>query len=200
LSLPAIQGFLEESSSDVLLLLDTCETVLSSTVSGGTTVMELLASSGFNAKGKNRSRSFTRALIGELIDRATGPPFSTAELHVALLCGMKTRPPDDGERKPPPLYMVLTKPSQFRRGILLSPIKRAPSHPAIGESPDTMDLQNLDDVPPKENCLKIPQVQISIELEPNGPELDLKACTEWLSSIPFLAKNVKVKGEFHYYL
>jgi hypothetical protein len=195
LSLPAIQAFLEESSSDVLLLLDTCETVLSGTVSGGSTVMELLASSGFNVKGKNRSRGFTRSLIEELIGRVTGPPFSTAELHVALLRWMQTRPPDDVERNPPPLYMVLTKPSRLRQSIFLSPIPKALSSIDTDERPGPAESSASGATAFSDTSSYSSRVLVSIKLKDGLEEkLDLDAWKEWLRSMPPEAKNVKIRA------
>jgi hypothetical protein len=148
--------------------------------------MEVIASSEFNREGKSRSRFFTDSLIEELIGRATDPPFSTAELHVALLRRMNIRSSGDVERNPLPLYMVLGNPNQFRRGILLSPIRKARSHPSVDEIIARADSRAFG------NYLKI---LISVKV---GDEetLDVNLFKEWLRSVPSQTEHIKIEAGF----
>lgn len=125
-----IQTILEESPSDVLILLDCCASGTANT-SEGYGVNELISACAYNqiANGVG-PYSFTSALVIELRRLSWRPSFSVGELYRNIFFRIQSRMPEDLsasgyelERHPAPIHLVLTQDSPVPRSIQLCPVK-----------------------------------------------------------------------------
>ncbi|KUJ15978.1 uncharacterized protein LY89DRAFT_546616, partial [Mollisia scopiformis] len=121
-----IQTILEESISDVLILLDCCASGTAN-ASDGNGVNELISACAFNeiANGVG-PYSFTSALVTELRLLSNKPSFSVGELYKKIFFRTQCRMPEerylDGtqkERHPAPIHLVLSQGESGPRGIQL---------------------------------------------------------------------------------
>ncbi|KAE9364287.1 hypothetical protein N431DRAFT_421152 [Stipitochalara longipes BDJ] len=120
-----IQNALEESQSDVLVLLDCCASGLSNTDEGNG-VTELLAACAFNNSANGVGPfSFTHALISQLRILVNMPSFTVGYLYNLLFTEIQGLPVKAAELRKPPIHLVLTQDHRLPRSITLS-TKRPP--------------------------------------------------------------------------
>lgn len=215
----AIQTFLEEAQSDVLILLDCCAAASSAT-GAGSGITEVIAACGFEtwAPGVGQ-HSFTRSLTEELKYLCKTAPFSTAVLHNTVLSRVKYWKPrygpsaNDEERRKTPIYIVLSNETK-KRSIEIAPIladgstaglcTESPSG-ASSTSPHSLDRANsprpsqsskssIDEVWP-DKSFRCPKVLISVALE-EEQYLSLQLWEDWLRSIPGLVRCANVEGVY----
>lgn len=212
---------LEQTRSDVLILLDCCAAA-SSASSSTTGVTEVIAACGFEAWAPGvGEHSFTRSLIDELKYLSYGVPFTTTFLHNKVLSTIKYWRPryelNHGERRRTPVYIRLAKETE-QRSIVIEPIKlhteltsRYPGSPnpppSSQSSVPSVDPQEDVDMPSSESSQSLPsdvwpdpesrnpKVLVSIALE-DDQWLRLDEMTEWLRSFPALANWVHFEGVF----
>ncbi|TVY46156.1 GATA zinc finger domain-containing protein, partial [Lachnellula occidentalis] len=120
------QNALEESSSDVLILLDCCASGLSNTEEGNG-VTELLAACAFNsiANGVGPT-SFTHALISQLRKLARMPALTVGYLYNLIFAEIQGLQIEDPQRKKAPIHLVLTQDHRLPRSIRISARPRIP--------------------------------------------------------------------------
>ncbi|KAH7364583.1 hypothetical protein BKA65DRAFT_491666 [Rhexocercosporidium sp. MPI-PUGE-AT-0058] len=115
-----IQNALEESESDVLILLDCCASGLSNTDEGNG-VTELLAACAFNNTTKGVGPfSFTHVLISQLKNLVSRPSFTIGYLYNLMFAQVQALPVKSAEYRKPPIHLVLTQDHRFPRSITLS--------------------------------------------------------------------------------
>ncbi|KAK6950153.1 hypothetical protein Daesc_008479 [Daldinia eschscholtzii] len=202
----AIQTLLERSLSDVLILLDCCAGAASATFPNGNSITETISASSWDAIAPDPGRySFTNTLIEVLQDwkRRT---FSAAMLHAEVLARLKHPRPEmlNGkhfEARATPVHFMMTanhKAPSIEIAQMLSADVRPPSPPQEpgfestslnGRSAGPQEIVGSE---PNED---VPHVMISLALE-EDQRLNIHDWEHWLSSIPALAKYVKVQGVF----
>ncbi|KAL8958408.1 MAG: hypothetical protein Q9193_004529 [Seirophora villosa] len=213
-----LQTILAHCESDTLILLDCCAAA-SSTTASGNGVTELIAACGFETSAPGvGEHSFSRSLIEELKDLSHGPPFSVALLHNKLLSRIKYWNPrytlaSAKERRKTPFYTQLAN-ELNRRSIELSPVsqqevasgpKTSPQAAvnSLEQSPVLADVDMLDSEPSQLSLAEVspdprfmsPKVLISVTLE-DDQRLRPDDWTEWLNSIPALARYMKIQGAY----
>ncbi|KAL9586255.1 MAG: hypothetical protein Q9212_001031 [Teloschistes hypoglaucus] len=213
-----LQTLLEQARSDVLLLLDCCAAA-SSAAASGNGVTELIAACGFESWAPGvGEHSFSRSLIEELKYLSYGPPFSAALLHNRVLSRIKYWKPRftstfTPERRKTPIYIQLAN-DLNRKSIQLGPLPVQgtgidsgafvqPTTQSSAESTESEDIEmlspdssqsSLAEVWP-DSGFKCPKVLISVALEENQ-QLQEEHWTEWLRSVPALAKYMQVQGVY----
>ncbi|KAE8443543.1 hypothetical protein EG329_001783 [Mollisiaceae sp. DMI_Dod_QoI] len=116
-----IQNALEESQSDVLVLLDCCASGLSNTDEGNG-VTELLAACAFNNSANGVGPfSFTHSLVSQLRNLANMPCFTIGYLYNTIFTEIQGLPVKAAEFRKPPIHLVLTQDHRLPRSITLSP-------------------------------------------------------------------------------
>lgn len=217
-----IQNVLEEAQSDVLILLDCCAGGAVNTLEGNG-VTELIAACGYNAIANGVGPySFTHALILELLDLSSKPPFTVAYLYNNIFTRIQGRMPEDGrERHPPPIHLVLTQESRLPRSIQLGKCpklnlaeifeleSREISSVAEGKRPERADTSSnppdnsagtgsFPRMSPSSPPAEVPRLAFAIRLNdtlrPDQLRTDL--FVEWLRSVPAVAEEVKVEAGF----
>ncbi|KAL8707894.1 MAG: hypothetical protein Q9225_007686, partial [Loekoesia sp. 1 TL-2023] len=202
-----LQTMLEQSGSDVLILLDCCAAA-SSAAASGNGVTELIAACGFEtwAPGVGE-HSFSRSLIEELKYLSHGSPFSVTLLHNKVLSRIKYWKPrytsvDESERRKTPIYIQLAN-DLNRRSIELSPMPLQRMDTDVSESPKSQDqngqssgsedVDMVDSGSSQTSLAEVwpdpqfqsPKVMISIALE-DDQRLRTDSWGEWLKSVPAL--------------
>lgn len=213
-----LQTLLEQARSDVLLLLDCCAAA-SSAAASGNGVTELIAACGFESWAPGvGEHSFSRSLIEELKYLSYGPPFSAALLHNRILSRIKYWKPRftstfAPERRKTPIYIQLAN-DLNRKSIQLGPLPvestgidssafEQPTAQSSAESTESEDIEMLSPDSSQSSLaevwpdpgFKCPKVLISIALEENQ-QLQEEHWTEWLRSVPALAKYMQVQGSY----
>lgn len=134
-----IQNALEESQSDVLIVLDCCASGMSNTdegkhilihlihcsialtISAGNGVTELLAACAFNSIANGVGPfSFTHALISQLRKLVYVPVFSIGYLYNLLFTEIQSWRLENSQHKKAPIHLVLTQDHRLPRSITLS--------------------------------------------------------------------------------
>lgn len=213
-----LQTMLEQSESDVLILLDCCAAASSATASG-TGVTELIAACGFEtwAPGVGE-HSFSRSLIEELKYLSHGPPFSVALLHNKVLSRIKYWKPRyasafASEQRKTPIYIQLANVSN-RRSIELGPMPQQSlctdstdasqsQSQSSAQSSESEDIDMLDSGSSQTSLAEVwpdpefqsPKVLVSFALE-DDQTLRVGDWTDWLKAIPALAKFMSVQGVY----
>lgn len=207
---------LEQTKSDVLILLDCCAAA-SSASSSGIGVTEVIAACGFEtwAPGVGE-HSFTRSLTAELKYLTHGAPFTTAFLHNKVLSRIKYwKPESQSERRKTPVYICLAN-ETMPRSILVEPMKlqteptseslvitnSSPSSQSSGPSVDPQEdvdmlasesgQTSLSDVWP-DPMFRYPKVVITVALE-DDQRLRPREMTDWLKLFSALANFVNIEG------
>ncbi|TVY17478.1 hypothetical protein LARI1_G004821 [Lachnellula arida] len=215
----AIQTLFAEAQSDVLILLDTCAAASATTRSLHGS-MEAIMACGFESKAPPPGEhSFTNTLINVLEDWIDRRSFSASCLHAEILSELKLKENKKGREGKKlewcvtPIHINCTQDSKApsielcRRNVLPRPSART-SEPEGNQSADFMDLDFDNPISSSHSSLsslapsgqyRIPHVIISVALEENQLDLDVKKTSRWLESIPFLAKYAKVEGVFKSY-
>jgi hypothetical protein len=115
-----IQNTLEESLSDVLILLDCCASGVCTTDEGNG-VTELIAACAYNAIANGVGPfSFTHALISRLRMLAPLPYFTIGFLYIALFTEIQSWRVEDSRFKKAPIHLVLSQNNDRPRSIRLS--------------------------------------------------------------------------------
>jgi hypothetical protein len=115
-----IQNTLEESHSDVLILLDCCASGVCTTDEGNG-VTELIAACAYNAIANGVGPfSFTHALISRLRILASLPYFTIGFLYNALFTEIQSWRIEDSRYKKAPIHLVLSQNNERPRSIRLS--------------------------------------------------------------------------------
>ncbi|KAI0389999.1 hypothetical protein F5Y17DRAFT_462218, partial [Xylariaceae sp. FL0594] len=205
----AIQTLLERSLSDALILLDCCAGAASAAFSTGKSITEIVSASGWDAIAPEPGRySFTTTLI-EVLHEWRWRTFSVAMLHAEVLARLKHPRPErrNGgrfEERTTPVHFMMTAnhkaPSieicRLSGGTAAdlppsSPISDAASerHSVVGSHAGPQDIIGSE---PNES---VPHVMISLALE-EDQSLNVDDWEKWLSSVPALARYVKVQGVF----
>ncbi|KAI1496699.1 hypothetical protein F5X99DRAFT_58051 [Biscogniauxia marginata] len=202
----AIQTLLERSLSDVLILLDCCAGAASATFPNGNSITETISASSWDAIAPDPGRySFTSALI-EILQQWRVRTFSAAMLHAEVLARLKHPRPimlngQQFEARSTPVHFMMTanhRAPSIELSRVVSPDMRPPSPPQepaadpsafVGRSAGPQDIVGSE---PNED---VPHVMISLALE-DDQRLNINDWEHWLSSIPALAKYVKVQGVF----
>ncbi|KAI5868087.1 hypothetical protein GGS23DRAFT_602013 [Durotheca rogersii] len=204
----AIQTLLERSLSDVLILLDCCAGAASATFPNGTSITETISASSWDAIAPDPGRfSFTNTLIEVLQDwkRRT---FSAVMLHAEVLARLKHPRPEvlNGkhfEARATPVHFMMTanhKALSIEITRMVLPDARPPSpplEPGLGANPPSLTgrpaiPQGIIGSEPNED---VPHVMISLALE-EDQRLNINDWENWLSTLPALARYVKVQGVF----
>lgn len=218
----AIQAAFAEAMSDTLILLDTCAAASATTRSQHGS-MEVIMASGFEAKAPPPGEhSFTNALVDVLESWVRRPSFSASCLHAEILTELKMKPRKKGREGTKlewcvtPIHLNCTQTSTAlgielcRRNILPRGHVSAESEPSDNSNPST-DAMSLDFICSDNNSpsplsalsptgkYETPHVLISVAIEEDQPDLDVKKTAQWLESIPFLAKWTKVECAFPSY-
>ncbi|KXJ97504.1 hypothetical protein Micbo1qcDRAFT_191958 [Microdochium bolleyi] len=202
----AIQTLLERSLSDVLILLDCCAGAASATFPSGNTVTETISASSWDAIAPDPGRySFTSALI-EVLVQWKRRIFSAAMLHAEVLARLKHPRPvivngRNFEARSTPVHFMMTnnhKVPSIELARVTTGDQRPPSPPEEPH-PDERTIAGRSAAPqeiigssPNED---IPHVMISLALE-DDQRLNISEWQQWLSTIPALAKYVKIQGVF----
>ncbi|KAH8756559.1 hypothetical protein BGZ57DRAFT_962528 [Hyaloscypha finlandica] len=185
----AVQTLFAEAQSDVLILLDACAAASATTrsLSGS---MEAIMACGFESKAPPPGEhSFTNTLINK---GREGKKLEWCVTPIYINCTQ--------DSKAPSIELC-------RRNILPHPVSST-SENEENQSTNVMDLDFDDPLSSPLSSLsslapsgqyRIPHVIISVALEENQPDLDVKNTARWLASIPFLAKWAKVEGVFKSY-
>ncbi|KAI1105936.1 hypothetical protein F4804DRAFT_90702 [Jackrogersella minutella] len=202
----AIQTLLERSLSDVLILLDCCAGAASATFPNGNSITETISASSWDAIAPDPGRySFTNTLI-EVLQEWKRRVFSAAMLHAEVLARLKHPRPEmlNGkhfEARATPVHFMMTanhKAPSIEIARVLPADARPPSPPqepgfdtnaVNGRSAGPQDIIGSE---PNED---VPHVMISLALE-EDQRLNINDWEHWLSTIPALAKYVKVQGAF----
>jgi hypothetical protein len=204
---------LEESQSDVLLLLDCCHAGIANT-NEGNGVTEVISACPYssNANGVG-PYSFTR--------RAE---FSTGELYNNIYCRTQIRLPDDGagtERHPPPIHLVLNNDSKYRRSIhlarRLSPGNDGSPRSTLEVNEPPFDENNTENTfeicstldegqyesssPPTcetRPVKEVPRLALAIRFNDDLRLEDLSTdlFIDWLRTMPVVAQQVRVEAGF----
>ncbi|KAI1816754.1 hypothetical protein GGS20DRAFT_536084 [Poronia punctata] len=210
----AIQTLLETSRSDSLILLDCCAGAASATFPRGRSITETVSASGWDAIAPDPGRySFTSTLL-EVLQEWRHKTFSVAMLHAEVLARLKHPRPErrNGapfETRTTPVHFMMTAnhkaPSIEIRRLSGDVLALPPSEPISGfgsarssiiESRDSHnDFVGSEPTEPTEPTESVPHVMISLALE-EEQNLDINDWEQWLSSIPALARYVKVQGVF----
>lgn len=212
-----LQTMLEQSESDVLILLDCCAAA-SSAAASGNGVTELIAACGFEtwAPGVGE-HSFSRSLIEELKYLSHGRPFSVTLLHNKVLSRIKYWKPRynsvyESKRRKTPIYIQLAN-DLNRRSIELTPIPLQRIDTDVSESPKSQDQNgqssssedvDMVDSGSSQSSLaevwpdpqfQLPKVMISIALK-DEQRLRADSWSEWLKSVPALVKHMDIQGVY----
>jgi len=214
---------LEESESDVLLLLDCCHAGTANTNEGNGST-EIISACPYNSSANGVGPySFTQALVTELENLSRKAEFSTGELYNNIYCRTQIRLPDDGagtERHPPPIHLVLSNDSKYRRSIHLAKrpsLDTAPNSSVPSEGNDFNDASIPESLPQtpleagrspedsssimtRESALtkEVPRLAFAIRFK---EDLHLDDSTadlflEWLRTMPVVAQQVRVEAGF----
>lgn len=99
---------LEDSTSDVLLLLDCCQPLGGGGSVCADTAKEVLVACGFGSEAAGvGENSFSRALIEELL-KSVNIPFTMSQLHYRVLNRLRTLAPGlRGEQRKTPILGIL---------------------------------------------------------------------------------------------
>ncbi len=125
-----IQNTLEESRSDVLILLDCCSSGIC-TADEGNGVTELIAACAYNALANPVGPySFTYALNAKLRLLAQRPDFTIGVLYNAIFTEVQSQRHLDPRYKKAPVHLVLSQNQNMPRSIRLS--KRLPPREKSG--------------------------------------------------------------------
>ena len=208
----AHQVSLEDTKSDVLILLDCCHAGGSSGDAAKGT-KEVIAACGFEtwAPGVG-DHSFTKSLIEELKYLSTGSSFSASSLHHRILDRLKHWSPiynaerlsvqdpegrfRDAERRKCPVYISLNKETMRRSIEIVSRVMSTPKGQASGsnsiytpnKTPVDSMMTFLDD-----ERFRHTEVTISVQVE-RGQILHHRHLIDWIREIPLLAKSVKLQA------
>lgn len=156
-----IQNVLEESQSDVLVLLNCCASGMSNTDEGeerfespqiklnlqmiqcaGNGVTELIAACAFNNTANGVGPfSFTYALISQLRRLVGLPPFTVGYLDYLLFAEIQSWRLEDARHKKASVHLVLTQDHRPLRSITIS-AKRSSIQPQIQWSPPSSQSAN----------------------------------------------------------
>jgi len=124
-----IQNSLEESQSDVLILLDCCSSSVCTTDEGNG-VTELIAACAYNATANGVGPfSFTHALNAKLRQLSQLPSFSIGQLYNAIFTEVQGWRLEDSHHKKAPVHLVLSQNQGFPRSICLS--KQSKPNPTV---------------------------------------------------------------------
>ncbi|CAJ2506183.1 Uu.00g003130.m01.CDS01 [Anthostomella pinea] len=202
----AIQTLLERSLSDVLILLDCCAGAASATFPNGNSITETISASSWDAIAPDPGRySFTNALI-EVLQEWKRRSFSAAMLHAEVLARLKHPRPimlngKHFEARSTPVHFMMTA-NHRAPSIEMSRIVPADRRPPSPPQESAFDPNSLvgrsagpQDVIGSEPNEDVPHVMISLALE-DDQRLNINDWEHWLSSIPAIAKYVKVQGVF----
>ncbi|KAI1777804.1 hypothetical protein F4818DRAFT_407983 [Hypoxylon cercidicola] len=202
----AIQTLLERSLSDVLILLDCCAGAASATFPNGNSITETISASSWDAIAPDPGRySFTNCLI-EVLHEWKRRMFSAAMLHAEILARLKHPRPEmlNGkhfEARATPVHFMMTanhKAPSIEVTRIIPPDTRPPSPPQESGYEDNAPngrSAGPQDIVGSEPNEDVPHVMISLALE-EDQRLNINDWQHWLSSIPALAKYVKVQGVF----
>lgn len=217
---------LEESESDVLLLLDCCHAGTANT-NDGNGITELISACPYNSNANGVGPySFTHALAIELEVLSSRAEFSTGELYANIYCRTQIRMPEDGagtERHPPPIHLVLNNDSKYRRSIHLA--RRLSSEDESGakllsalehhqlsvdanktknnsERSSTIEIDQDECNSPSfrdiQPIKQAPRLALAIRFYEDLRLEDLSADSflEWLRTMPLVAQQVRVEAGF----
>ncbi|KAG4437476.1 hypothetical protein IFR05_007031 [Cadophora sp. M221] len=213
-----IQTNLEQAQSDVLILLDCCESGTANTDFGcGTT--ELIAACGFDAIANPvGSDSFTHSLIEELIGLSGEASFTVSLLYNNILSRLSKWMPDlSGVKRKSPVHVTLTQNSQLPRPIQLSPrllslaassrptvfveesstFCQSPLVPNLNEKTDWSlgaCLASIPDMSYNSDLQGLPRLAVNIWLQKRMSSVDLQVETmgDWIRMMPVLAQRVQI--------
>lgn len=201
----AIQTLLERSLSDTLILLDCCAGAASAAFPTGTSITETISASSWDAIAPDPGRySFTSTLLEVLLEWKW-KTYSVAMLHAEILARLKHPRP---ERRNGGRFEVRTTPVHF----MMTANHKAPSIELCRVSDDPLPISppslstsgrssliesrnGTDEIMGSEPNENVPHVMISLALE-GEQNLNVDDWEHWLSTIPALAKYVKVQGVF----
>ncbi|KUJ18943.1 uncharacterized protein LY89DRAFT_667987 [Mollisia scopiformis] len=120
-----IQSTLEESQSDVLILLDCCAAGVCTTDEGNG-VTEMLAACAFNVIANGVGQfSFTHALNEKLRLLSTLPGFTIGYLYNAIFSYIQNWRLEDSRFKKPPVHLVLSQNPKLPPSIRLGKLSKA---------------------------------------------------------------------------
>lgn len=117
-----IQQALEQAESDVLILLDSCESGVGN-AGVGNGVTELMAACAFDVQANGVGHySFTNTLTIELRLLSKKVSFPVVDLYTQVYCRAQHHMARgiNNERYPAPIHLHLTRDDQFPRSIQLS--------------------------------------------------------------------------------
>ncbi|KAF8854102.1 hypothetical protein BDZ45DRAFT_597553 [Acephala macrosclerotiorum] len=207
-----IQNALEESQSDVLVLLDCCASGLSNTDEGNG-VTELLAACAFNNSANGVGPfSFTHALVSQLRNLVNMPCFTIGYLYNIIFTYIQGLPVKAAEFRKPPIHLVLTQDHRLPRSITLSARRfqiqdrlyssglhsSGASPTASSPSQFGRDSNSASAVTSVSSLLEYPRLLFSIRISEDIKLSDLSTgiLTDWLSTLPIEAKSVRVEAGF----
>ncbi|PMD32388.1 hypothetical protein L207DRAFT_500093 [Hyaloscypha variabilis F] len=209
-----IQNALEESQSDVLVLLDCCASGLSNTDEGNG-VTELLAACAFNNSANGVGPfSFTHVLVSQLRVLVNKPSFTVGYLYNLLFTEVQGLPVKAAEFRKPPIHLVLTQDHRLPRSITLSTMRlptgenlyRTDLFPTSDQSKETGAASSLspsssDFDSSTTSVSELPEyprllfsIRISEDIKPGDLSTELMA--DWLSALPIEAKSVRIEAGF----
>jgi hypothetical protein len=192
---------LEQSSSDVLILLDCCAAGFPNTNYGGG-VTEMIAASTVNgiANGVGPC-SFTSVLNNELKALQNAGPFTIAILYNNMLQSMQQKYDMKWDLYTAPIHLVLTQNAKLPRSIQLSPLPKPHNPPNIvaQELEATTQATGIaaasaigrNSLNPR--LSEFPRINLSIQLV-GDVDLTEDLFIEWLRMLPTAAECVKAEA------
>ncbi|KAI1110243.1 hypothetical protein F5Y14DRAFT_367133 [Nemania sp. NC0429] len=201
----AIQTLLERSLSDALILLDCCAGAASAAFPTGNSITETISASSWDAIAPEPGRySFTSTLL-EVLQEWKNKTFSVAMLHAEILARLKHPRPErhNGNRfeaRTTPVHFMMTA-NHRAPSIELCRIASdiipfsLPSFPTSERNSFVEDRAGAEEIIGSEPNESVPHVMISLALE-EDQNLNIDDWERWLTSIPALARYVRVQGVF----
>ncbi|KAH8775791.1 hypothetical protein F5882DRAFT_268098, partial [Hyaloscypha sp. PMI_1271] len=212
-----IQNTLEESRSDVLILLDCCASGVCTTDEGNG-VTELIAACAYNGIANGVGPfSFTHALISRMRMLASLPYFTIGFLYNALFTEIQSWRIEDSRHKKAPIHLVLSQNNERPRSIRLSslnttsipPSASMSSHQTPSSNDSTASSQTsanrresglwLSSSPT--SSIELPEYprllfNIRIQEDVKFGDLSIEMFTDWLRDVPVSSSLVRVEAGF----
>jgi hypothetical protein len=191
---------LEQSRSDVLILLDCCAAGFLNTNYGGG-VTEMIAASAFNviANGVGPC-SFTSVLNNELKALQNAGPFTIAILYNNMLQSMQQKYDAKWDLYTAPIHLVLTQEAKLPRSIQLSPLPKPPTPRILLQGLEATTQANgiaaaaaISRHSLNTRLSEFPRINLSIQLA-GDVDLTEDLFIEWLRMLPTAAECVKAEA------
>ena len=196
-----IQNTLEESESDVLILLDCCASGVCTTDEGNG-VTELIAACAYNSTANGVGLfSFTHALNEKLRFLSGWPSFTIGYLYNSLFTEIQSWRISDSRHKKAPVHLVLSQNHEHPRSIRISSNIRntgASQGSDSGSGPINPATDVACAIAPISKLPEYPRLLFSIRIDENvkPTELSTEFFADWLRELPMSTSLVRVEAGF----